>query len=237
MELDIQHIIAMVKKKWKVFLCCSVAGAIAAFLVANFLVAPTYNSQSRFFVTVKNDISVNADTANGVASANTKTTYTTKMIPTYFTLLQTNQFYQNLQQAMGSDLSLAALKNAISYTQSTDTSVFTVSVTTKDPDISKRIADYLTESVPKTITDSDTLIDVKNIDPPMKGGAVGANSLLYGLIGLVLGLALAYAYALIRNMLDVHFKVEEDITNRYNLPLLGVVPDYEGKTSRKGGNK
>lgn len=235
MELDIQQILLIIKKKWKIFVVCGLLGMALAFLFATYMVAPKYTSQVSFFAYVKNDTSV-VDGTSGAAGATTQNTYAIKMIPTYLTFLQTNDFYENLKNQSGINLNASALKSAITYKQTTDTAVFTASVTTVDPDTSKTIADLIAESVPQVINETnDGLVLVKVIDPPVKGGAVKASYPKYCAIGLILGLALAFAYALLRNMLDVHLKTEEDLTTRYDIPLLGAVPKYEDKIGRRAG--
>lgn len=239
MEIDIQKILQIVQKKWKVFVACGLIGVIVAFLFASYGVAPKYTSKVSFLAYVKNDTVEVNDSTGGAASANTKSTYTIKMIPTYITLLQTDDFYNNLKTASGVDMTIGQLKSAITYQQTQDTTIFSVSVTTGDADASKKIADYISEAAPKAIQESNDndVTTVKVIDPATKGLAQKANVVMYAAVGLILGLALAFAYALIRDMLDVHFKTEEDVTSRYNIPLLGSIPDFESASSRKAGGR
>ncbi len=239
MEIDLKKILLMVKKKWKAFVACGLIGVLAAFLVATYLIAPKYTSKVEFYAYVKNDGEIPvSDNAGGASVANTQSTFTIKMVPTYLTFLQTDDFYENIKEATNLDLTASQIKGMITYAQTQDTSVFKATVTSNNAETSKKIADYIGEAAPRVISQtSDGLVNVKVIDPAVKGLAEKASYPMYCAVGLLLGLGLAFAYALIRDMLDVHFKTEEDLATRYNIPLLGAVPDFESKSARKAGGR
>ena len=52
-------------------------------------------------------------------------------------------------------------------------------------------------------------------------------------IGLLVGLVLAVIVNLLRELLDTRIKNEEDLSRRYDIPILGVIPDFSGNSRKK----
>ena len=53
------------------------------------------------------------------------------------------------------------------------------------------------------------------------------------------GILLAALYAVLREFLDVRIKGAEDLSGKYDIPVLGSVPEFEisSKKKKAGGNK
>lgn len=58
-------------------------------------------------------------------------------------------------------------------------------------------------------------------------------------IGAAAGLVLAAAYIILRNLLDVRIKTSQELVEKYNIPVLGSIPDFSNSTGskKKGGRK
>lgn len=235
-EFDLQKILTLIKKNWKIFFTLGLVGILAGFLIANFLIAPKYTSQVKFLAYVKDEVSIGStDTNSAISAANTNTTYTIKMIPSYMTLLKTNSFDTRLQQVANIT---GSIQGSVQYAQVDNTTIFIATVTTGNAHTSQTIANALTQCVPEFINEINELVTVKVVDAPSEGVEVGANKKLYCAAGLLAGLVLAFLYAFLRDLLDIHFKREEDIISRYEtIPLLGVVPNFDEKSNRKGGGR
>ena len=107
--------------------------------------------------------------------------------------------------------------------------------------MSYHIAQTLETCVPQAMDQTNQgLVQVSVEDAPMKAGA--AESMQYPkkcIIGAIAGILLAALYAVLREFLDVRIKGAEDLSGKYDIPVLGSVPEFEisNKKKKSGGNK
>lgn len=246
MDENIKKTIQLFLKRWKLIVLIGLIGAVAAyFYTANFTTL-TYTSSVEFYAYVPEEERT-ANTEEGsviIPISNTsKMDYAIRMITTYLALLDTNNFCtraaNSLNDRLGSDYSAAFVKGAMAMEATEDTALFTVSVTTTSSQLSYEMADDLSQVIPDFIEESneqEVLLQV--VDAPVVAGA--AESLNYPLkcaIGAAAGMVLACAYVFLRDLLDVRVKSGEDLSARYNVPVLGTIPDFEGKTRTSKKNK
>ena len=167
------------------------------------------------------------------------------MLDTYIEVFSTNNFNQmvadELNKTYGTDYSAGAIKGSVSIKKVENTAMFYFTVTTTDADLSYHIAQTLETCVPQAMDQTNQgLVQVSVEDAPMKAGA--AESMQYPkkcIIGAIAGILLAALYAVLREFLDVRIKGAEDLSGKYDIPVLGSVPEFEisNKKKKAGGNK
>ena len=165
--------------------------------------------------------------------------YAMKMLDTYIEIFSTNEFNQTVADAInkkhGTDISASTVKNSIKISKVENTAMFACDITTHDADLSYNIALALEECVPAAMENTNKgLVRASVEDKPLK--AAGAASLGYPkkcLIGAAAGFILAAAYIILRDLLDVRIKTEEELSERYNIPVLGSIPAFDSKSNSK----
>ena len=171
-----------------------------------------------------------------VRTSNTsKMNYVQHMMATYIQLMSTNEFYQSvaddLNRQYGSGYSAGTIRSAVSMESVEDTAMFKVTVTTNNSDLSYNIANMLETSVPRYMkTKNDGLVKATVADKAVKAGA--AESKGYPkkcAIGGLAGLLLAGAYVVLRTLFDVRVRSSDELTDKYNIPVLGSIPSFETK--------
>ncbi len=246
MDDSTQQIFYSVLKRWKLVVAVALVFVIAAFFYTSKLSTPTYTSTVKFLAYVQDEEKDKNDSgsySSQTASNTSKMNYAKQMIPTYLALIDTNEFYNtvstNLNNKLGTTYSSGTIKGAVSSQAVEDTTVFSVTVTTSDANLSFDIANQYTKDVPKVISKSNNgIVNANVVDKPVM--ATSANNLNYTkncLIGLVAGLILACAYIILRDMLDIRIKSAEELSERYDIPVLGAIPDFKNKKSAEKGKK
>jgi capsular polysaccharide biosynthesis protein len=123
------------------------------------------------------------------------------------------------------------VKNAISIQGIEDTAMFKVTVTTSSADLSYEIAHQLETTVPEMMEETNNGLVIATVqDKPIKASAAG--SLGYPkkcAIGAIIGLVIAAAYIILRNLIDVRIRSSEELIEKYNIPVLGSIPSFEIK--------
>lgn len=241
MDLDanIQKYLSLVLKKWRTVIIFAVIGAIfAVFYTANFTKL-SYTSGVTFLtyaVDTKQEFSDSGTSAQTVSNTS-KMNYAIKMLSTNIELFKTNRFNQSvadkLNKKYSADYSARMVKNSVVMTPIEDTAMFTVTVTTNDPELSYRIAKQFETSIPEKLSDTNSgLINasveddaVKPVDYESKGYVKKT------LIGTAAGIVLAVVYIILRDLFDIRVKSSDEISQKYNVPVLGTIPEFEIKNS------
>ena len=111
--------------------------------------------------------------------------------------------------------------------------------TTKDPLLSKAICDAILDCAPEKVTTVMLgLGSVSPVDVAENGVKVGPSILRNGVLGALVGLILSYGVFLMLHLLDNTIKEEKDLKQRFNVNVLGAVPDMNpGAQSKKKGGK
>ena len=164
-----------------------------------------------------------------------------KMIDTYIEIFKTNKFCSKVAGEMNkkyyTNLSPADIKQSFTIETVENTAMFKLIVTTTDPTLSYNIAHQMEESVPEQMEETNnglvqTTVEDKAIKP---NTAEGRGYLKNCLLGAVAGLLIAAAYVILRDLLDVRIKSAEELSQRYDVPVLGSIPAFTtGKRSAAG---
>ena len=240
LDANVQKILFALLRRWKMLIIFALIGALAGyFYTANFTTL-TYSSTVQFLAYAtdgNDDIGSSSSVSNEtVRTSNTsKMNYAVRMLSTYIAIMNTNQFYEDLVKDLNStynsNYSTSTVSNALEITSISDTAMFKITVTTEDSELSYRIAKQLETTVPKTIKSKNQgLVRATVEDRAVK--ATSAGSLGYGkkcAIGAAAGLVLIAAYIVLRTLLDVRIKTSDELTDKYSIPVLGTVPDFESR--------
>ena len=190
-EIDLGKVLEAIKKFWALLLAVTLICGLLGFLVSSFAMTKKYNASVDMIVNTSSDANlVSNDQVN--SAKNLVTTYS--FIITGSTVL--SQVVQNL----GLDMTYEELAKHISVDAVTDTQVFTVSVTTDDLELSKKIVREIIKIAPA------------EIDKAVEQVAAFA------------GFLLAMAYALYRVLSRTFIVTEKDVTKQLEVPVLGVIP-------------
>lgn len=252
---NVQKVFTALLKKWKLIIIFALIGAFAAFLFTAKFTTLTYTSTIEFLayaVDYEEELNDNTSTTESSSSTSVQRTsqtskmnYAMRMLDTYIEVFSTNNFNQmvadELNKTYGTDYSAGTIKGSISIQKVENTAMFYFTITTTDADLSYHIAQTLETCVPQAMDQTNQgLVQVSVEDAPMKAGA--AESMQYPkkcIIGAIAGILLAALYAVLREFLDVRIKGAEDLSGKYDIPVLGSVPEFEisNKKKKSGGNK
>lgn len=248
-DANVQKIIFALIRRWKLLVIFAVIGCLLGyFYTANFTTL-TYTSSVEFFtyaVDSQHEISdsISTQSNDSVRTSNTsKMNYAQKMLPTYIEIFKTNAFNStvadDLNERVNASYSTGTVKGAVKYEIQEDTAMFKATVTTSNPDLSYEIAKQLEETIPKAMqTRNNGLVHASVEDKALKAGA--AESLGYPqkmAIGAIIGIVVAAAYVILRNLLDVRIRTDEELIDKYNIPVLGSIPNFEIKNTATSAAK
>ena len=228
-EVDLGRLLQAVWRRiWLVALAAVLTTAIA--LVGTLMfVTPQYQSSAKFYVNNGSfdlgDIGLSA----GDLSASKG------LVNTYIVILQTRETLNDVIDYAGVDMTYKELREIVSAASVSDTEIFEVTVTHPDPVTAERLANAIAYVLPKRI---DTIVE--GTSAKVAEAAVMATSpsspdyVQNAIVGLLVGVVLAMAGIVIRELVDVTVRAEEDIARVCSHPVLAAVPDMT--TPAKGGH-
>lgn len=239
---NIKKIITALLKKWYLLIIFFLIGAIAAYAYTAKFTTLTYKSSVEFLAYVEDtnqELSGTSSTAQQRTSETSKRSYAMSMLDTYIEIFKTTDFNQNVADEInrlhGTSITADQIKSSISVEKIENTAMFKMHILTTDADLSYNISLALQECVPNAMSETNRgLVHASVVDKPMK--ATMATSKGYPkkcLIGAAAGMVLAAAYIILRDLLDVRIKTEEELSERYNIPVLGSIPAFDSKSGSK----
>lgn len=226
MEFSVKEIINLVLKRIVWIIISLFAGLFLAYIFSKLIIKPTYTASVQLYV-LPNETEASA-------SLN-ELNYAQKVVTTYINFLNTNVFYEKIQDDTKLDYSIGQLKNMTSVKIINNTEIFQISVTTLSPDDSYTLAESMQRIAPELIKSIKPTANISVVDPvTYPNRPSGPNTLKNTLIGGMLGLAVSLIIIFLVEILDVNIKDKADLITNYQLPVLGEIPNINlSKESEK----
>ncbi len=251
--INVMDLLLLAWRRLWVIILVAIIFAAGAFGYNKFLVTPLYSATASIVVTNggmdMKDIGSVTEQEKVTASDLSASIY---LIETVMDVLKTNDFYENVAQKIAADNGKTyengdgrSIKGMTSITRRSEESLFVdITVTSSDPQKAMEYANamarvasnddatydkstptsrvrynYIRKTIPNTITiTTETAVSYAKTHPQTFRWTV-----IFGAIGAVI----AYAVLFIIESTNRAIKGEEDFTSRFDVPLLGAVPDFE----------
>ena len=106
------------------------------------------------------------------------------------------------------------------------TEIFEVTVTNKDPEMAKKIANEIAEILPLQIADIVSGSSVSVVDYAISAQSQSSpNISRNALIGALLGMVLIMAILVIKDLMNPEIKTEDELSNLFGIPILASIPN------------
>ncbi len=232
-EIDIMHLVSVLwKKAWIIIIAMALVGAMF-FSYAYFFITPQYQASALMYV---NNSTVSIGGTSLTVSAGQITAART-LLDTYLVILKTRSTFERVvEKANIEGLTVGQLMGCVSASSVNETEVFRITVTHSDPEKAMIIANTIMEVLPDRLEDIVAGSHVSVIDTAIKPGARSSPDYTrYAMLGVMLGLVASAAIIIIIEQLDTSVKNEDYLSQRYDFPVLAVIPDvYSGRGKRYG---
>lgn len=223
MEIDLREIFYLLLAKWKSIFLAMLIGAVIFGAYHVFLVNPSYQADASIYITNTDSMITFSDLQ--LSSALTED---------YTNIIKSRTVLNRVIKELGLELNYKTLKQLISVGNPDDSHIITIKVTCDDPELSRDIANALTnisiEQIYQIIGSSEpTIIDysvaeaVEDVTPSI---------LKYVMLGAMIGAVIVCGIIILKMLMDNTIKGEEDVEKYLQLPVLVAVP-YVPDAKRK----
>lgn len=220
MEINLKDIMSLLFSKFLLIILAILLCAGAAFAYTYFFVDPTYTSSAKLVARNKDSFSGSITPSDIAASQS--------LVSTCMKVLETEDFLDRVSEKLESkyyNVSNEYIRNHMSCKHISDTEIFTVQITTPDPNLSYDIANAISNLAPEIIPQTITVGELRLIDsarvpstsswPLMKNSAIGA----------VIGAVAVIAFIIIKGMLDTTVRTKKDLEDKFgDIPVIGTIP-------------
>ncbi len=217
--MELQDYLTVVRRRWRLIVgVVLVVVGLAAGLTLT--ATKIYESTTQFFVSTSG--------GNDNSALQQGNTFTQQRVKSYAQLLTTPRILGPVADATGITRDLSG---DISVTTPPDTVIIEVAVREADPQVARDIAQAVAEEFPSAVSELEAPADGKPspvkvtvIQPPTTPESpVSPRPLRNIALGVVLGLLLGLAAAVVREMMDTTVKNADDVAEVTDLPVLGTV--------------
>ncbi len=231
-EISIMYLLKLAWHRIWALILAMVVFAGAAFAYCEFLATPRYTATAKVIVT-NGSIITNAIQSDGTIKGSSSVSGTDisaslNLANTVKEILITSDIFKQLSESINNKYTYKQLRSMANVSRGgEDTLIVNVSFTASNSKeaiglVNSFVAlapDYITKYIPNSVAMiADTADSANEVFPRTIITTAAA-----GLIGAVL----AFAIVFIIDSMDHAIDGEEDFTNRYDVPLLGTVPDFE----------
>lgn len=241
-ELNLAYLLKLLMHRLYIIVISAVVVAAAAFGYCKWIATPSYSAKAQIIVS-NGSLLVEENEAFPDTELYIFPEITTQDIQAsiyladkFTSVLQTQEVYDKLSDAFDGKYTTAELKDSVSVLLNREDDIFlNIKAKSSSKEEAIKIANTFLVIAPEYLESLFPGAQVRATATATDASIVFPRTARTTVIALVLGAILAYVVVLLIDMNDKTIKGDIDFTENYNIPLLGVVPDFENNESMLGG--
>lgn len=227
-EINLKELFDYFKERSLIMAVIALSVLVIGCAYSIFLKVPLYQSNSTI-VLVSDDGS-----ATGQGGYNTTDAQLNKnLVATYSDIIKSRRVLESVIKNLNLDYSYKTLYNNVSVTNTTNTEIIKIAVTDASSELATDIADEIVKVFGEEIKEIYKLQNVSIVDRASKEtNPYNINVLKDTVIYLLIGLVLAIGIIFVVYYFDTTIKSAEDVENKLNIPVFGIVPKAKNKIKK-----
>lgn len=229
-SISFQELFVLLKRYLALIIAAGLIGGIVTYCICSFFVAPVYEANAKMIVNSRQE-QTGSVTNDQITSAQ-------KLVDTYAIIIRSQPVLEPVIQNLNLPMDVEKLAKKVTVTSVNDTQVMQIAVQSKDPEQALQIVEQIVAICPSIIIDAVEAGSVKTIEPAhLKKEPVAPSTNLFTVVAAFLCMVAVVMIVILRFLLDNTYKSETDLRNDLELPVLGVIPDYEYCLKQKAEGK
>ena len=215
--IDLNELFRTIFKHIKLIVFLFLLFTCGGFFGTKLLIAPTYTASTSIYLTPQISDSGSLDYNSQMANS--------KLVTNAVNLLTQNNIMSEVAKDVGLE-SAEKVKDVVSVTNESNTEIITISATTTDPKLSKDIANDTVSTFVRTMQKNLNVSNIEVVDKAKlsyapSGPNVKKNTMIAGVIGLVIGVS----YASLKFLLDNRLRTKEEAEKYLGIPVFCEIPE------------
>lgn len=223
-EISLEELLSLFLKRIWFIIFFTVISALLGFLISNYIISPQYISSTTLYVQGSDKQGSNDK------QSLTDLQYRERIINTYIVILENDDFLTRVADQDNLDYSAAEIKHMTTLKGIPNTEVFEIRVKSTNPFhaqiIAHKIAELAPEEIERVVNSGKVeIISTAKVPANPSSPNIIKNTTISMMLGFVIALLIAYVLSLF----DTTVKTSDELTKRYNFPVLGTIPNFDVK--------
>ena len=222
-ELDLLRLLGALWHRFWAILLSGLLLSGAGFAISSYVLLPKYEAEALMYV--NNTSSSLGSTSFSISSS--ELTAAQSLADTYIIILKTRATLNEVIEKENLDYTYEELSEKVSSETVNSTEVFSIRVTSNDPQEAMQIANAIAKILPQKISNVVDGSSVRVVDyAALPEEAVSPNVIKYTALGFLVGAILACGIIVIFALMDTLIHEEAYLIETYPYPILAVIPDH-----------
>lgn len=218
-EFSIIELVALAMRNWWILAIVGAVFAIAVYAYTKTTSVPTYTSSGSIYIDTQMEQRTGDVNTSALMGAR-------DLMPTYIEILKSRTFCTQISDAIDNKYAYKEIQKMLKLSQTEGTNIMLIKVNSIDRQDAYTLCNAVIDAAPNEILRVFEGGSVKIIDRPEGSPSMQvSNAYKRGAVGFVLGAVVALVVLFIFNMFDTRIETTDELTNQYNLPILGEVPN------------
>lgn len=225
-EIDLIELSKKIAKHLPMIIIFSIIVGAASFLLSKFVITPKYDSNTTMIVSNSNQ---NNDPNNPQTNVELGQIQANKaLISTYSEIVKSKGIAERVINNLGLDMDYEEFSSKVSIEPVKDTQIISVKVVDTIPERAMDIANETANIFKSSIGEIMNVDNVQILDGAiLPEEASSPNIKKNTAIGIILGFVIGVAVVLFKEIADSSVKSSEEVTEYFDIPVIGIVPDSE----------
>ena len=225
-EIDLIELSKKIVKHLPMIIIFSIIIGAASFLLSKFVITPKYDSNTTMIVSNSNQ---NNDPNNPQTNVELGQIQANKaLISTYSEIVKSKGIAERVINNLGLDMDYEEFSSKVSIEPVKDTQIISVKVVDTIPERAMDIANETANIFKSSIGEIMNVDNVQILDGAiLPEEASSPNIKKNTAIAIILGFVLGVAVVLFKEIADSSVKSSEEVTEYFDIPVIGIVPDSE----------
>ena len=223
-EMSLMDILVILLSKWWIVVSVGIIFAITGFIFTKATAVPSYESNGSLYIdTKKNQVGDNSDAMSIL--------YAQDLMPTYIEILESRNFIADVIKSVDYKYDYKEIINMTDLFQENQTNILTIKTVSLDEKdsyiICENMVNYAKEELLRVFEEGNVkIIDLPDPIPKEVIPSASKRAIIMFMLGAIMALAVLVIY----NMFDTRISSSDELTEKYNLPVLGEVPTLYEKS-------
>lgn len=219
-QLSVLDIIDMLLRRWIIILISAVLVGVFAFVYSEIFISPVYSSKATLYVNSSREI-----TTSEISQANMNSSR--QLVMTYAEILQARTFLEKVADDMDNKYTVNEIRNMTTMEALNETEILSITVKGTNADDVYKITRSIIKYAPDELIRVVEAGSVKVLDNASETKTpISPNIRRNTFIGIFVGILLGAFIIILLELFDTRIKSGNEITQRYEEPLLGEIPSF-----------
>lgn len=220
--IDLWRVVQILWKRLWILIFAAVVVGTATLAYTSVFVVPTYRASFTAYVNNRLNTDGAGSTSTSDLNASIGLTYL------YAEIVESRSVLVDAAELCGLNYSYSQLSQMVNTSSTENAALITVSVEAEDPALAAQLAEAISLTAPEHVARVVDGSSMRIVDSPVQPKSPYApNTFQNTILGAIIGFAVTALIAIIVDLVYDRVQSSEDLETRYNLVVIGRIPDME----------